>query len=161
MEDSEEGFFAAEMVVHLIIEDLIDSGSQSLYNNYIEENSFAFSVASTAAVLSSTLEVYFFRHDAGEPDFWPESAEVPQSGVDTWVRKAVPVKKVPAMRKIENAPTATLPDAKSVASHSSRRSVIQRFGRSTKGKGFRESEVIEETSVPVPIPLNLTEINEQ
>lgn len=160
MEESEDIFSSAEIVVHDLIEELIQKGSESLYDRYLEERSTGFSVKSTLAVLSSTIELFLYRREPGEPKIWEEAAEPNPSSVDTWVRKAVPMKKVVAMNKL-SSPTVTLPDAKSVISHSTRRTLQQRLGRTNRGRNTKENEVIDEPTLAVPIEDDAIEMDEE
>ncbi|OMJ78979.1 hypothetical protein SteCoe_21107 [Stentor coeruleus] len=161
MEECEEIFYSAEFAVYQVIEDLINKGGELLYDRYVEICSRNYSVAATIAVLSSTTESFYFRRESGEPIVWEEAPEPKPSNIDTWARKAVPIKKVYAIPKIEPFQNPTLPDARSVHSHTSRRSIYGRLNKSSRNKNFKDTEAIEESITAEPIPVIPNENNDQ
>ena len=160
MEETEDLFFPAEIIIYDIIEELIMKGAESLYDKYLEEKSTGFSVKATISTIFSTVELFHFRKEPGEPKVWQDDPEPDPSAVDTWMRHSIPIKKVVPMNKLPEQ-TVTLPDAKSVASHSTRRTYQQRIGRGSRRGNFKDSDTIDETISSVPIETLVQEVDEE
>ena len=160
MEDSEDVFFPAEMIVHDIVEELVVKGAESLYDRYLEGKSAGFSVRALINTIFSTAELFHFRKEPGEPLVWLDDPEPDPSGIDTWTRHSIPVKTVIPFGKVPEQ-MATLPDAKSVASHSTRRTNQQRIGGATRRGNFKESNTIDEPIQPSPIEPSIQELDEE
>lgn len=161
MEECEEFFYSAEICSYQIVEDLISKCADLLYDRYIESGSLRKSVVSTLSVLSSTVEAFYFRIESGEPIIWEEELEPRPSNIDTWARKAIPIKRVLAVPKIDGPINPVNPDAKSVNSHTSRRSIYGRLNKTPRNKNIMGTEAIEELILAVPIPEVPGENNEE
>jgi Domain of unknown function (DUF4639) len=161
MEDYEEVLIKAEAAAYEVIQDIISLGGSMLYQNYISNQSIPFSVNSTQGVVISVLELFFFRYDIGEVKVWEEDIEPSACSIDTWARNAIPVKKKIKMPQSEQTNFTPVPDAKSVASYSSRRSNMNRIGKTSKSRNMKETGAIEETAIPVPIPQPKIDPNDQ
>ena len=64
MEETEDLFFPAEIIIYDIIEELIMKGAESLYDKYLEEKSTGFSVKATISTIFSTVELFHFRKES-------------------------------------------------------------------------------------------------
>jgi hypothetical protein len=160
MDETEDVFCSAEIIIHDLIEELVLKGAESLYEKYLDEKSAGFSARATISTIYSTLELFYFRREPGEPKVWQEDPEPNSSSADTWMRNAVPIKKVVPLQKIPET-TVTLPDAKSVASHSTRRTNQQRMGRSSRRANMREADTIDEPIQAIPIEGLIIETDEE
>ena len=162
MEEPEDLLRNAEQCAFDLIETIMQNGGDLLYDNYISEKSIPFAVRSTLCVLGSTVEQYYMRHSATEGASWPEETEPSPCSIDTWARNAIPVKRKMRMPSTEQTSFALPADAKSVASHSSRRSALGRSVR--QGRSLRnpkENASIEEIVAPVPIPQDKNNVSEE
>lgn len=105
----------SELCAQQTVDQLIEAGSELLYEKYLDSKVIPFTTTFVTSYLSATLECHFHRQDPGESLVWPSEHEFPPPLTDAWARGAVPIKKKVKVTPVEQA-TATQPDAKSVRS---------------------------------------------
>ena len=151
----------AEYMAEESITQIIKSGAEMLYEHYITIKCVPYSVNFTLSTFSSLFELHNIRHEASGFESWVEEFEPIPSPIDNWARNTVPVITKVKLPKSEPA-TTFAPDTKSVKSYSSRRSVMHRLPKSNSIKNkAAEAASIEEGIMPVPIPQDKTEVNEE
>lgn len=161
MTEKPEDFFKnSEQLSHEIVEKIVEKGSEMLYDNYISTKSIPFTVYSNLSLLASLVEAATMRHEPSGYSIWPEDSEPVASPIDNWARQMIPVITKVKMPQVEPS-ISFAPDMKSVKSHSSRRSAMTRLGKTSKNPKGLENSSIEEGIIPVPIPQEKTELDEE
>jgi PAS domain-containing protein len=148
-------FLAAE-ALNLIIA----QGAEQLYERYISTKCVPYSVDFLVSAFASVFELRSIRHEPSGFEVWEEDSEPRASPIDNWARNTVPVITKVKLPKSEPA-TTFAPDTKSVKSYSSRRSMARLPKSSSIKAKVNETVSIEEGILPVPIPQDKTEVNEE
>jgi len=142
------GSVLAELAAELVVEQLVDAGSEMLYEKYLDNKVVPFTSAFLTAYLADTLEYYYHRQDMGESQQWPAEKEMKPPLIDAWARGAVPIKKKLKVTPVEQSSTPQA-DARSVRS-----SGISRVTFKPRLQA-PANPTVEEPSKPKPFPLEL------
>ena len=151
----------AEYLAQESIDQIITSGADLLYERYITIKSVPYSVSLSLNLFASLFELHSVRHEPSGFEVWSEDSEPGASPIDNWARNTVPV--ITKVKLPKSEPTTTFaPDTKSVKSYSSRRSGMPRLPKSSSIKTkVAETSSIDEGIIPVPIPEDKSEVNEE
>jgi hypothetical protein len=142
----------AEVFVDGVLDRLLTSVADTLYDHYLDSKNDAFIVKQINSTLVNVLEIEYTRRDTGETQPWAEDAEPPPCSIDTWGRGAIPVRK--KYRVVHAAVPAT---AQREGSSRSMISSITRASQAFKSKihqrpGAGPAVNEERSRTPVPLP---------
>jgi hypothetical protein len=162
MDERPEDYLRNSIVVaQEVINKIVNQGSDQLYENFLTRKIVPFSRDWLSGMIVSLVEKQCLRTDRSSAEVWAEEKEPKACSIDTWARNAVPVKTKVKAPQAEQITVVTQPDARSIVSYSSRRSVMNRGQKAGKSVGkIKETATIEEKIAPMPIHQEKSEINE-